>query len=97
MALQRAWLAQKRNDFQLPGEFLPGGEYGHSMLVKPEESDGPISRLQGPFSGRDFWSLRGNAELRTLPNENNRPAAATAVETSQQQVRRVTAARLCLR
>ena len=75
MALQQAWLSQKRNAFQLPGECLQGEEYGHPMLVKPEESDGPIFRLQGPFSGRDFWSLRGSAELRTLPNENKRPEA----------------------
>jgi len=41
---------------------------------------GLIFRLQGPLSGRDSWSLRGNAELRTLPNENNRPGADILME-----------------
>jgi hypothetical protein len=40
VALQRAWLAQKRNDFQLPGECLRGVQYGHPESVKLNDSDG---------------------------------------------------------
>jgi hypothetical protein len=52
MALQQAWLAQKRNDFQLPGECLQGGECGHPKLVKSNGSDGSFSPGDRLFLGR---------------------------------------------
>jgi hypothetical protein len=65
MALQRAWLAQKRNDFQLPGECLQGEEYGHPELVKLNGGDGSFSGLQRPLSAQvtgwswPNWGCRG--------------------------------------
>jgi hypothetical protein len=51
MALQPAWLAQKRNDLQLPGECLQGEEYDHPMLVKPNGRFGSISGVQRQLLG----------------------------------------------
>jgi hypothetical protein len=54
----------------------PGHAPGFFFLWRINVRRGSIFRLQGPLSGRDFCSLRGNAVFRTLPNENNWPGAA---------------------
>jgi len=42
---------------------------------------GSFFPLQGPLSGRQFLPLRGDAELRTLPDENNRSGTDIAALT----------------
>ena len=65
MALQRAWLAQKRNDCQLPAECLQGEEYGHPELVKFNGSDGSFFTVQGPQSGTEIRMSAGAEGKRT--------------------------------
>jgi hypothetical protein len=65
MALQQAWLSQKRNAFQLPGECLQGEEYGHPMLVKPNGSDGSVLTVDRLLSGASLGSQPEAGEKRT--------------------------------